>query len=273
MDLKLYYYSSESNFGDVINPFILEKIFKHRAIAVKAGEADLFMIGSILHKAAVPRGKIFKRLRGAFQKPLYIWSSGFIREDISDLRLSRKLNVCAVRGNLSRKLLEKMMGKTLDVPVGDGRLLISRLLPKMPEKKYAVGIIPHFVDEKLPEIELLHKKIANSVIISPLGDPVECARSIAECETVISSSLHGLIAADSFGIPNRQMVLSRNIVGGLFKYNDYYSAFGEKAEPLLIDELFDREISADTIGSAYKIPRDKVLAIQEKLIDSFPFGA
>ena len=69
------------------------------------------------------------------------------------------------------------------------------------------------------------------------------------------------------------MVLSRNIVGGLFKYNDYYSAFGEKAEPLLIDELFDREISADTIGSAYTIPRDKVLAIQEKLIDSFPFGA
>ena len=37
--------------------------------------------------------------------------------------------------------------------------------------------------------------------------------------------MHGLIVADSFGIPNRRMPLSSGIISDL-KFNDYYSAFG-----------------------------------------------
>jgi len=35
--------------------------------------------------------------------------------------------------------------------------------------------------------------------------------------------MYGLIAADSLGIPNFRMVLSDKIIGGDYKYNDYYS--------------------------------------------------
>ena len=38
--------------------------------------------------------------------------------------------------------------------------------------------------------------------------------------------MHGLIAADSFCIPNIRIILSDNIIGKDFKYNDYYSVFG-----------------------------------------------
>lgn len=268
--MKLYYYSSGSNFGDVVSPYILENIFGKKSVLASPWDADLFMIGSILGKALVRKSNIFKRLNNVFSSPLTIWSSGFIREDVAGKCLSRKLNVCALRGELSLKLLEKISGQKFFPVLGDGGLLIAQLIKELPEKKYSVGIIPHFADENLPEITLLQKKIPGSVVISPLGDPLECARKIAECETVISSSLHGLIAADSFGIPNRQIVISNNIVGGLFKYNDYYSAFKTQSRPLVCNDVINNGINADVIRRDYTISTGCVAEIKEQLISSFP---
>lgn len=271
MNIKLYYYASGSNFGDAVNPFILDKIFSLKCDAVSHSEAQLFMIGSILGKAMLPEKRISKRIRYALKSPLTVWSSGFIRDDLSGMCAPRKLNVCALRGELSRALLEKILKRTLKVPLGDGGVLISRLLDKLPDKKYAVGIVPHFVDSNLPEIELIRKKIPGTTVISPLGNPLECARKIAECETILSSSLHGLIAADSFGIPNRQIILSNKIVGGLFKYNDYYSVFGKTAQPLMLNELLNYGTTAENIRKSYETSMWQIEDIQERLLSAFPY--
>ena len=271
MEIKLYYYFEGSNFGDAVNPYILENIFGHKCVFADHENAELFMIGSILGKALTRKSKVFKRLRQSCREPLTVWSSGFIRNDVSNLCAPRQLNVCALRGSLSLHLLEKVTGKKFAPVLGDGGLLISRLFESLPEKKYQVGIIPHFIDEKLPEVAEMQKKIPGSVVISPIGNPVDCARKIAECETVISSSLHGLIAADSFGIPNRRIVISNNIVGGEFKYNDYYSAFYAHPTPLLCQDIIKHGINADLIRADYKINFDRVLEIQEKLTDCFSF--
>jgi len=184
--------------------------------------------------------------------------------------MARNLNVCALRGVLSLRLLEKVSGKKFNPVLGDGGLLISNLFREYPAKKYEVGIIPHYVDENLPEIAFLQKKIPGSVVISPLGDPLECAKKIAECNTIISSSLHGLIAADSFGIPNCQMVISSNIAGGQFKYDDYYSVFNGKIQPLTCKDILINGINADEIRSRYKISADRISEIKGQLINSFP---
>ena len=52
------------------------------------------------------------------------------------------------------------------------------------------------------------------------------------CEAIISSALHGLIAADSFFFPNRWIKLSDNLMGGDFKFNDYYSVYDIDIQPL-----------------------------------------
>ncbi|MBR7143929.1 MAG: polysaccharide pyruvyl transferase family protein [Lentisphaeria bacterium] len=176
-----------------------------------------------------------------------------------------------MRGNLTKQLLEKITGQNYDIPLGDGGLLIPRLLPDMPVKKYAVGIIPHFIEENMPELQAIQSKIPESTIISPLGNPLLTAEKIAECETVLSSSLHGLIAADAFNIPNRQMVLSNRIKGGYFKYKDYYSVYGKEIAPLTANELLNDCITADTIRNAYDIPFNQIQEIQEKLLEAFPF--
>ena len=123
----------------------------------------------------------------------------------------------------------------------------------------------------MPEVKLISSKISGSTVISPLGDPVQCARKIAECETIISSSLHGLIAADSFGIPNRQIILSDKIVGGLFKYNDYYSVFNKTAKPLTFSDLLNYSVTAETIRESYDISFSQVQELQAQLIETFPF--
>ena len=45
--------------------------------------------------------------------------------------------------------------------------------------------------------------------------PFKCIKQIADCE-IISSALHGLIAADSLNIPNKWIKLSNKLVGNNF---------------------------------------------------------
>ena len=273
LDVKLYWYSEGSNFGDAINPFILQRIFSHTPKSVYPADAELFMIGSILQKTMMSKTNLFKRLMDSAKKPLDIWSSGFIRDRVKGVCIPRKLNVCAVRGDLSRRLLETVTGKKYQPVLGDGGLLIPRLFETLPEKRYSIGIVPHFIDEGVDEMQVLLKSVRDEdrIVISPLGDPLECALKIASCETILSSSLHGLIAADAFGIPNRQIIISDKIVGGLFKYNDYYSAFGKEARPLALSEISKTGISADDIRKAYQINYDQVLEKQDALYAAFPY--
>src|SRR5690606_5814540 len=57
-------------------------------------------------------------------------------------------------------------------------------------------------------------------IESPIEELVD---RVCECEVIASSSLHGLIVADAYEIPRVWLKLSDNILGGEFKFLDYFS--------------------------------------------------
>jgi pyruvyltransferase len=54
--------------------------------------------------------------------------------------------------------------------------------------------------------------------------PKKFVKQIHECEYILSSSLHGIIIADSYGIPAYHIELSDKIIGGQWKFKDYYES-------------------------------------------------
>jgi hypothetical protein len=61
------------------------------------------------------------------------------------------------------------------------------------------------------------------------ADPEIFLASLAGCEAVASSSLHGLIFAEALRVPNVWIELSGKVHGGGFKFRDWFS-LAERAE-------------------------------------------
>lgn len=183
--------------------------------------------------------------------------------------LNRNVKVLALRGKLSKSRMEACLKQSLDNCVlGDPGLLVSKIYPNNTVKKYKLGIIPHY-QEKLDLNKEVVKLPSNDYKIIDIQQNVEfVVKEICQCECILSSSLHGIIFADSYNIPNRQIIISNKLVGGSYKFEDYYSAFDLKL-PESIDareKIIDNNLIENIIASY--IPKD-ITNIQSELIKIF----
>lgn len=126
----------------------------------------------------------------------------------------------AIRGPLSARGLKG------NFALGDPGLLASILVPSQ-AIRYDLGVIPHWSDDRLI------KRFAYGKLILPRNGAMYVISEIAKCRRIVTSSLHGAIVADSFGIP-RQIELAPLITqgqeGGDFKFRDYSASIGMKPE-------------------------------------------
>jgi len=269
-------YSIRDNIGDSINPLIIEKV-----LGVKIEWADPLNcqtsgIGSGLSRYFINSKKRYTTYSGLkkavggiiHNNPLQIWSAGFISHNHQkESAIRRNTNVASVRGELSKKRLEKALGKKLDIPTGDGGLLAEMLLTEKSNKKYRLGIIPHIREIGEKKYNEIYDKHPKSIIIDVRTAPNEFLKLISKCECVISSSLHGLIISDSFYIPNQQVVLTNKLKGDGFKFEDYYSSFGLTAKALDLNTV--NEINIDEIISSYQISEAMTDRKKEEIATSF----
>ncbi|MFT7476702.1 MAG: pyruvyl transferase, partial [Verrucomicrobiales bacterium] len=130
------------------------------------------------------------------------------------------------------------------------------------------GLLPHYVDVDQPFCAQFLDKVDGAVLIHPLQPPLEVLAQIDACDIVFSSSLHGLICADSVGTPNAWVELSRNVVGDGYKFADYYSCFDLTPTALRPMDPRELEHAVEDITSTYSRPQlDRLCA---DLIDAFP---
>jgi hypothetical protein len=181
------------NFGDWLTPWLLAK-HGFQTVWKPPEKAEFFGCGSVA--ARIPKG-----FTG------YVWGTGLIKEgQVAHLDAA---TVLALRGPF-----------TGDAPVYADPGLLTGLYAPDEEKRYDVGVIPHWVDDFPHEGRR----------ISIRGKPEDIIRAAARCERIVTSSLHGLILADSLGVPNR-WVYSEKVIGEGWKFRDYAASFGETIEP------------------------------------------
>jgi len=244
-DLAVYHWSPPQktylNFGDEIAPMLVRRLLERSGkgdIAVvepENGRAKLLAVGSVLHKAE--HGDV-------------IWGSGVngknwprnIERDISlDIRL--------VRGPLTRTALARA---GFDCPeiYGDPGLLFPMLFENeikecTPEQQVGdarIVYIPNLNDDRFID-QSRYKGLKYVRYVSPSRSPHEVAGLIANAELVVSSSLHGLVFADYYGVPAIPLA---SMFEPLYKYIDYFEATGRPSVRLAssLEEALDgRELS------------------------------
>lgn len=154
-----------------------------------------------------------------------VWGSGLISDKIQvKLPIGK---IWSVRGPLTRK---RLLEQGIDCPMafGDPALLVSRFYRPSVVKKYKIGIIPHYKDADNDAIRKFAEGRSDVKVISmsSYDNWREIPDIVYSCECVISSSLHGLIVADSYQIPNVWVQFSDKLIGGTFKFLDYFSSVG-----------------------------------------------
>ena len=86
---------------------------------------------------------------------------------------------------------------------------------------------------------------------------------------ILSSSLHGMIFADSYDIPNAHLLLSKKVIGGDYKFKDYRSGVGREYIAIRKKTLLDIDALNDALKE-YRPIKNKP-KIQRKLIKAFPY--
>lgn len=231
--IRAYWYRDIRNFGDLLTPTLLRH-FGFTPIHTYPLNAEMISVGSILEHAD-------ESFAGT------ILGSGFIFEH-SRMELPQA-HVLSVRGALTR---ERLGSRHRNALLGDPGLLAPLLLSVRNPKRYTIGIIPQHVNlnpSYLHEITAKYRKFIK--VINVINDPLTVVEAMAECEHILSASLHGLVVADALGIPSG-WIAEQSLLGGRFKFDDYYSALGvDNLNPSVLrgDETLSQLITYTTTQS------------------------
>jgi pyruvyltransferase len=249
----------KENYGDLLSKYLVEKISGRKIIWVhpkkqawyKLNKSHYLTTGSILAQAS---------------KKSIVWGSGIIDRN----QPIAEADFRAVRGPETRNFLLNL-GYECPETYGDPAVLLPDLYAPKVVQEFELGIIPHYVD---------HSKVSNLIkenqgirIIDMMTMDVEkTTREILTCKKIISSSLHGLIVAHSYGIPAVWLRFSQNVFGDDVKFYDYFQSVGMKVgdpgnvvdfDPISLKEWF---LISDNLPDQIKM-----IQLKKGLMEACPF--
>ena len=140
---------------------------------------------------------------------------------------ARNVRWLCVRGPRTRSFA----GAPESTPTGDGGLLYPLVRPLQLEPVYDVGVVPHYVDaECVPALP------ANACLIPVTLPPEQFVKALVQCRKIVSSSLHGLVLAEAYGVPAVRTAFGDSwsrIRAFDFKHADYYEGTTRELPPAL----------------------------------------
>ena len=237
------------NFGDQISKAVVSGLAGCEAIYASPGSKKKFIaVGSVL---------------GAAKAGDTVWGAGLMREEHADfVPPGSSVDIRAVRGPETRRAL---MSKGVECPeiYGDPAMLLPLVFQPRRKVKYALGVVPH-----LSHYEEVQRLFAGQdvLMISPRMPWMSVVERLCACEQIVSSSLHGVILAEAYGVPALAMRHKDWLRGSDFKFVDYFRSTGRELD------FIDSEAALDLVGLRRRIansapPRADLRA----LLDAFPW--
>jgi hypothetical protein len=246
------------NFGDELGPHLVEALFGRRSVWAEPSACEVASAGSIIEVIMAGKGT---------NRPA-LWGSGLFYPRSRASIAAGEFEITALRGRLTK---DRMTNLVSDVALGDPGLLAQALLGTATRRASTLGIVPHYVDADLPAVAQL-RTWPGVRIIDVTNPAPEVVGEIARCHYVLSSSLHGLVVADSVGTPNGYVAFSDRI--GPDKFVDYYSVFADPDRQVTLP--LGEVMSGDTrsvvteLARRYRAPAD-LPAITDGLVKAFPW--
>lgn len=204
------YSDGRENIGDYLSLIVTQYLLTKKGLSLDSpiiGQKHLYAIGSIIQGGA---------------QDATIWGSG-LKHGNADIpwlaKKTRHLDIRLVRGPKTREVLLKA---GFDCPslYGDPALLLPLIYqPKSCVKTGPLVILHHATQHQIAQA------------ITPLTTDYRAwLDRLVQATYVISSSLHGIILAEAYGIP--AVLLADRATEHLFKYQDYYESTGRAHFPL-----------------------------------------
>ena len=197
----------ERNWGDIFTPHLLAPLLGHLPVQAHRNAGDkLLSVGSVLH-----------RLRANDS----VWGAGIISGDHYPKPLPPGLVFHAVRGPLTRKVLMKAGAEVPEI-YGDPALL-SPYLFQVADRKitHKLGVIPHYMD--VADVTKGVQGKPGVKVIDICAGFHQVIQEVCSCETILSSTLHGLVLGDCYAEKTAWLRVKGgdNLVGKDFKFKDY----------------------------------------------------
>ena len=148
------------------------------------------------------------------QKGDQVWTTGIMRR--SDGPYTKQANYRALRGPHSAEKVG-LLGK---VPLGDGALCLPRYYTPKSKPTEPFGIVPHYIDMPHKREWPIHW-LGGELISTLTTDVEEFIDQIYSCQFIESSSLHGCIVAQAYGIPWKWVRIGNRLSGDDVKFADF----------------------------------------------------
>lgn len=194
--VNLNYWSEVKNLGDAISPVIVNYVAKRNNIDVNKSVSKtkhLYAVGSVITAGC---------------QDCTVWGSGILNAKILWRLKNRVFDVRSVRGPITRMILMEY-GHQVPEIYGDPAIIMPLIYNPNVEKKYKVSVISHGDEDVYENYHQI------SIITDDYKQFIE---EIKASELIVSSSLHGIIFAEAFGVPAILLQPRMDVL----KYFDYY---------------------------------------------------
>lgn len=214
--LPVFWWDHISNFGDVLGPSLVSRILNTRPVNSRNYDrvgTTLFSVGSIV--------AMLNRDDAA------IWGSGLLKpltdSEIMKLRGLNEVEVLAVRGLYTELELKAKLGWTVPAIYGDPALLLPRYMNVSRSVSDRISVVLHWEHVKHAKLDDGYE--AEDLCFVDVRDNHELVvEQIGSSRVCISSSLHGVIIAQAYGVPWVWLQLSdHQLHSSNFKFDDFFT--------------------------------------------------